>query len=369
MFKHPAIWIEPLNRVGSPWVSTEDCVWDGPQWLRSKQCLKLEIYRELEHLFKVSLKVPNSSRVDIVTDLLMLKRQTGDSNASKSKSTTYTQTNTGIACAPSQMTSAENALSTRNWEFKAFAGLGAEEIIGEAEKRYSYLWQMQGSFLMLESEPLIDLRSTFERCALVYIPKECAWCPPSQCVWVESSVKIPGKYSIADAYTLDKTFFTIDLEISEPTVEMYIDSLKAQAKEKASAAQIKETMALICGLGVGKSDLSSLIDAKVFPVKLANGVSSFASASFKEEFVDFVIVENNIHRDAFKGKIVVLDFSLEEIRDTRPLLLAIGLAERFSSKLVKEVTDVKGGTQDHEMTRNLRMKSQAIVRYVVRHRA
>ena len=262
----------------------------------------------------------------------------------------------------------EKPLSTKTsvYKSKAFAGLEADKIIGEAEKRYDYLWKKH-SFPMDGENPESRkaLQSAFEDSALVYIPKENAWRPRSQCVWVESSVKIPWKASIADAYPSKKTFFTTVLKISEPTVEMYVDSLKAEAKGKASAAQIKETMALICGLGVGESDLSSLIEAKVLPVKHANGVGSFASASSKDEFVDFAIMENTIHRDAFKGKIVVLDFSLEEIRDTRPLLLAIGLEKRFSSKIVKEVTDVSGGSQDHEMTRNLRIKSQAIVRYVI----
>ena len=258
---------------------------------------------------------------------------------------------------------------TSVYKSKAFAGLETDKIIEEAEKRYDYLWQKR-SFPMNGENPESRkaLRSTFEDSALVYIPKENAWCPPSQCVWVESSVKIPGKVSIADAYPLKKTFFTTVLKISEPTVEMYVDSLKAGAEGKASAAQIKETMALICRLGVGETDLSSLVEAKVLPVKLANGVGSFVSASSKDESVDFAVVENTIHWNAFKGKIVVLGFSLEEIRDTRPLLLAMGLEERFSSKLVKEVTDVRGGSQDHEMTRNLRIKSQAIVRYVIRHR-
>lgn len=257
---------------------------------------------------------------------------------------------------------------TSVYKSKAFAGLENDKIIEEAEKRYDYLWQKHSFPMNSEnSESRKALRSTFEDSALVYIPKENTWCPPSQCVWVESSVKIPGKASIADAYPL-KTFFTTVLKVSEPTVEMYVNSLKAEARGKASAAQIKETMALICGLGVGGTDLSSLVEVKVLPVKLANGVGSFASASSKDEFVDFAIVENTIHWDAFKGKIVVLDFSLEEIRDTRPLLLAMGLEENFSSKLVKEVTDVSGGSQDHEMSRNLRIKSQAIVRYVIRHR-
>lgn len=252
---------------------------------------------------------------------------------------------------------------------KAFAKLEIDKIVKEAEKRYDYLWQKH-SFPMNNENPesLKTLWSTFEDFALVYIPKENAWRRPSECVWVESSVKIPRKASIADAYPSKKSFFTTVLKISEPTVEMYINSLKAEAKGRASAAQIKETMALICGLGVGESDLSSLVKAKVLPVKLANGVGSFASPSFNDSSVDFAIVENTIHWDVFKGKIAVLDFSLEEIRDTRPLLLAMGLEERFSSKLVKEVTDVRGGSQDHEMTRNLRIKSQAIIRYVILHR-
>ena len=212
------------------------------------------------------------------------------------------------------------------------------------------------------------LWSAFEESALVYIPKEKAWYPPSQCVWVESSVKFPGKASIADTYPLWEKFFTTVLKISKPTIEMYVNSLVAKAKGKASAKQIKETMALICSLGVGGSDFSSLIEAKVLPVKLANGVRSFASVSSEDDVVDFAIVDNTIHWVAFEGKIVALDFSLEEIRDTRPLLLAMGLEERFSSKLVKEVTDVTGGFQHHEMTRILRIKSQAIVRYAIRHK-
>jgi len=262
-------------------------------------------------------------------------------------------------------------LSTKTSIFKsrAFAGLKMEKVIEEAEKRYDYLWQKY-SFPINDEDPESRkaLQSSFEDSALVYIPKLRAWRPPSKCVWVESSVKIPGKSSVADAYPLKKTFFTTILKVSEPTVEMYIDSLISEAKGLASAAQIKETMALICGLDIGESDVSSLVEAEVLPVKLANGVGVFASASAEHEYADFVIVENAIHRNAFEGKITVLDFSLEEIRDIKPLLLALGLEGRFSSKLIEEITEVSGGSKDREMTRNLRIKSQAMVRYVILHR-
>lgn len=178
-------------------------------------------------------------------------------------------------------------------------------------------------------------------------------------------MKIPGKASIADAYPSRKTFFTAVLRISEPTVDMYVDSLKAEARGNASVQRMKEIMALICRLGIGETGLSSLVEDRVLPLKLANGVRSFSAAFSKDESIEFVVAENTIHWEAFEDQIALLDFSLEEIRDTRPLLLALGLENRFSSKLVKEITNVRGGSQDHEMTRNLRTKSQAIARYVI----
>ena len=430
MFSYPVIWIQPSNRIDSSWLSTADCVWDGPQWLESKQRLKLEHYLELESLFKLFLSTPDASQVDVFNDLLMLKSVSGDSkshggdkNVLRGQSSTFTQPNIGTAGAQCQVTLEKDYTGTMNHlqsitfmeaykkqsfevkkilpltsktllnvskelrledysvgrkplstktsfdKSKAFAGLENDKVIEEAEKRYEYLSQ-QHSFPVdgenLESRKA--LRFTFEDSALVYVPKESAWFPPSQCVWVDSSVKIPGKASIADTYPLRESFFTTVLTISKPTINMYVDSLIAEAKGKTSAAHIKETMALICSLGVAEDDFSSLVDAKVLPVKLANGARSFAAASSKDDGVNFAIMENTIHRGAFESKIGVLDFSLEEIRNTRPLLLALGLEERFSSKLVKEVTDVRGGSQDHEMTRILRIKSQAIVRYAVRHK-
>ena len=75
---HPLIWILPSNRIKSTWLSTADCVWDGPQWLKSKQCLKLKENIEFEHLFKVSLGIPDASQKHILDDLDMLKSYGGE---------------------------------------------------------------------------------------------------------------------------------------------------------------------------------------------------------------------------------------------------------------------------------------------------
>ena len=105
MFRHSLIWIQPSNTIDSFWLSTADCIWDGPQWLKSKQCLKLEIYLELEPLFKLSLRLPNASQADVISDLLMLKGLGGDKNALRRQAPAHTQSDIGTARAPYQVTS------------------------------------------------------------------------------------------------------------------------------------------------------------------------------------------------------------------------------------------------------------------------
>ena len=320
------------------WLSTTDCVWDGPSWLKSKQRLN-EVYSGLEHFFKVTLSIPDASDADFINDLLMLKAQSGDMNTK------------------------DNEKVNSKGGFQAFNGLGTNKIREEAEKRYEKLMYQTSKFSGDEMASRQDsMRSNFESSALVYSQKENVWRSPSQCVWAESSVTIPGKSSISDVYPSRKTFFTTVLRVSEPTVEMYIESLKAAAGGKASATQIKGTMALICGLGIEEYDLKDLVDARILPIKIPSGATVWFSAVPKPAQLDFAIIENILHGSTFKGKINILDFTLEEIRDTRPLLMAMGLEKRFSSKLVEEVTEVTGGLRDSQMTSMLHLKCQAIVR-------
>ena len=148
----------------------------------------------------------------------------------------------------------------------------------------------------------------------------------------------------------------------EPTVEMYIGSLVAEARKNAPAARLKGIMTLISSLGVEAKDVVCLSGAKVFPTKLANGQTCLSSANVGFGEHGFVIMDTTAHSKAFSGKIAALDFSIEDISDTRAFLLANGLDTRFSSKLVENVTTVAGGVPEYEITQSLRGKAQAIIR-------
>ena len=190
-----------------------------------------------------------------------------------------------------------------------------------------------------------------------------AWFRPSACVWADSHVEIPGKVSIATAFKLKKTFFTRLLKVEEPSIAMYIASIKSLASRNSPAAKIREAMKLVSLLGVEEADVSSLLDAKVFPVKCRNGQMCFMKAKFTSPDPEFAIMDNLTHGDAFQGKIDVLDMSLEEIRDARPFLLACGLEHHFMSRLIKEETTVQEGSLEWETTKEFRLKAPALVRY------
>ena len=248
------------------------------------------------------------------------------------------------------------------------AQIASGKTLEEVEKRYEYLHQSQPARLFGKiAESRQTLRIKFEFSALVYVPKDNAWIPPSNCIWVESRIRFPGKSSIADIYASKERFFTTFLKVPKPTMQMYIDSLKAEAKLLLpSQPRIKETMALIAALGVDHTDVSDSVEAQILPIRLPNGTSSFISASPKELLAGFCIFDSSIHEEALKDKVTALDFSMKEIRDTKPFLQAINLGGKFSSNLVENRTEVDEGSRDDKMTMQFRSKAQAFVRYVTR---
>ena len=318
-------------------------MWDGPDWLEYKQPLKIATHLEFRSLFQVLLEIPDATYHDVLDDLLKLKCRG------------LSEEDSPIASAPSETE----------------AGLGSSQTSveqrydpEEIEKRYDYLWKCENDMETVEKAALRKhLLSKFEHQSLIYFSEYDDWYPPSQCVWVESNVNIPEKCSIAEAYPTKKRFFTDILGILEPDVGMYIDSLEAQAGDEPSRLKILDTMTLICRMGVGETDTSRLVNAEILPILTPDGESSFVSPASAASSQKFVIMDNAIHRNVFKGKTGILHFALEEIRDIRPLLVSLNLGGRFSSRLVREVTTVEGGSRDDEMTNRLRHKSRALVRY------
>ena len=149
--------------------------------------------------------------------------------------------------------------------------------------------------------------------------------------------------------------------VEEPTTAMYILSLKSNARNWQAVSKIEEKMVLVRNLGVTADDVAEILRAKIFPIKLPEGESRFAAASTKTGPPKYVILDNTPHKNVFWGKVAYLDFSIEELRDTRGFLTACDLESQRTSSLVEKVTNV-GGTQDKDMARIIQSKALALVR-------
>ena len=77
---------------------------------------------------------------------------------------------------------------------------------------------------------------------------------------------------------------------------------------------------------------------------------------------EFAIVDRPEYRNLFR-EIKVLDFSMEEVRDHRPFLHAIGLRGKFMSELVQETKMVDGGLDGAKLTKSFRSKAHALLRH------
>lgn len=79
---------------------------------------------------------------------------------------------------------------------------------------------------------------------------------------------------------------------------------------------------------------------------------------------DFAIIDRQHYADAYKNKIKILDFTLDEVQRLRPLLDWAGLVDCYLSRLVVEqtVVDDKRCIKDRHLTHDLARKASAFVR-------
>ena len=121
------IWIPPSNRIDSEWLTKNDCVWEGPDWLKSKQCLRICGYLKFEPLFKSALQIPDASERNVIDDLLILKMHTENQKLLRNQSinqdlvtTVNDRSSWGTAVTPYRVTTEKQGGSTQNYQSIAF---------------------------------------------------------------------------------------------------------------------------------------------------------------------------------------------------------------------------------------------------------
>lgn len=182
------------------------------------------------------------------------------------------------------------------------------------------------------------------------------WYSTSSCLWAEAT-RIAQTVAIATQYAQLQDFFQ-ELGVKAPNIDTFIQELKALAHgERATISEVKHLMSEINRREPKEEVLEELKSLNILPVKQANGTVALRSTGY-----NFSIVDRREYGNAFEGKAPILHFTMEEVHEMQLFLSALGLQDRYMSRIVEEKSTVEGGERDPDLSYEFRQKAYALFR-------
>jgi hypothetical protein len=199
-------------------------------------------------------------------------------------------------------------------------------------------------------------RRYFEVSLLIYVLPQKKWYSTSSCLWAEAT-RIAQTVAIATQYAKLQDFFQ-ELGVKVPNIATFVQELKALAHgERATIGEVKHLMFEINRREPKEGVLEELKSLNILPVKRANGTVALRNTGY-----NFSIVDRREYGDAFEGKAPILHFTMEEVHEMQPFLSALGLQDRYMSRIVEEKSMVEGGERDPNLSYKFRQKACALFR-------
>jgi hypothetical protein len=155
-----------------------------------------------------------------------------------------------------------------------------------------------------------------------------------------------------------ESFFKNMLLVQAPDLSMHVSSLLELGRRPPEDAHlVKITIQLVSSLGPTEVDLEPLSGSNIFHVRLANG-----NLQWTNKAASFFINDRNLYAEAFRTKVAMLDFTLEEVRAAEAFFRVFGMANKNLSTSVKASTEVNDGNPNFVLTQNFRSRAFAICR-------
>ncbi|KAK4235362.1 hypothetical protein C8A03DRAFT_36794 [Achaetomium macrosporum] len=313
------VFIPANDRKEAQWAQVDECLWDAPACIVLKHPL-LHLYgnalgtppdqmERLAHLFRNLLSVPDASWKDITAELEHLKVNNCDD----------------LDCIRD-----------------LYCYLNRMEVVAFAE----------------------ELSQDFEDKGLILAVKngQTGWYKTSECLW-SSTTTIRGKVTLNDEYEELRDFFVDRLGVRTLTLQMVFDEL-LRTTPGTPVDEVKHTLWSFNALLQIEPDRPSpkrLLRARIFPVRCGDDAPVLKSTR-----TDFALIDREHLAEKFWGKINVLDFTLEQVRQLQPFIEWAGLQPRYLSAAVKQITSrpPEGGrTRPISVPeRNLKGKAHALLR-------
>jgi hypothetical protein len=143
---------------------------------------------------------------------------------------------------------------------------------------------------------------------------------------------------------------------------MFVEELKALAEgvRVPTIEEVKHFIDEINRREPREGTLEELKPLNILPVRPING-----DVRLTNSHPPFAIIDRLEYGKAFEGKYPILHFNLEEVHKLQPFLSALGLQDRYMSKIVEEKSTVEGGAWDRDLSDKFRQKAYALFRYVL----
>lgn len=204
-------------------------------------------------------------------------------------------------------------------------------------------------------------RNTLETESLVYAPQNPFWFSPSQCLWA-SPVLVPNKAILHPFYPeLLKGFFQDRLKISPASLDTLVEGIRSLAQGHPSVSAIKGMIDAINKMNPKKEDLSSLLEVNFLPILRINPPGE--ALRFQNSRSNFSIIDRTKLGEIFKSHTGFLDYSLEEVQNLAPFLKALGLSNKFLSRLcIEETACGDSGLMDLDLTEKFRNRAYYLLR-------
>ncbi|KAH1320796.1 hypothetical protein KXX47_001598 [Aspergillus fumigatus] len=207
--------------------------------------------------------------------------------------------------------------------------------------------------------------SKFTEQKLVYLPAERSWVAPESCVWTDTP-RIGVRYGISAMYRELESFFRGALNVQAPTAATYVEQLRGLASnEVVDIGAVKTAIHNLNALRPGSDELRALSRLRFLPVEMPDGTVEMLKPTDT-----FFIADRVEYLSAFRGRVPILDFSLDEARHLSPLLGRISLQNRYMSMAIMEQTDVDQPSHEHlsRETRLFRRKAKHFYRCILHYR-
>ncbi|RAR05911.1 hypothetical protein DDE83_007182 [Stemphylium lycopersici] len=309
---------DPLR---STWLDISQCIWHGPSFMRYKTVIATHYGNEplLKSFFTATLELQDIQISDIFFELRCRR----------------------IAFVPSMSTNVAG-------EMYAFlnANMSADKTWAAAKK-------------LFEDEALV-------------LGRDNTWHKLDTCVW-QSPFRLSGKEDLSSIYPGLEDFFVKCLKVKKVKSHMLINEIaKMVEKENPDYAEVKERL-----LGIGmilarssldqaaKDALEELALLKFLPMRLSD-----ESTVLVDKDAAYAISDHARYANAWAGKGVLLDFTVEEVQILNAVFSYLALDHRYLSAMVTERSAVGDEMQeDTGLSRQLQNKAYALYCCAAKHKS